>query len=156
MKTIKPIMALLLSLFCATSLADENPIPYPSDYRNWQHIKSMVIQPGHALANPFQGIHHIYANKKALKGFQSNQFPDGAVIVFDLLDYAEHNHTPSQRQRSSVFRLPRISTKHRFCILKIKTLIIKGKFESTGFPLNLPNPVETEFMKIKHIEIHNI
>ncbi len=60
-------------------------VDYPDGYRSWQHVKSMVILPGHALADPFAGIHHVYANDKALAGLASGRFEDGAVLVFDLL-----------------------------------------------------------------------
>lgn len=46
----------------------------------------MVIQQGHPLYEAFGGIHHLYANAKALQGYRKGSFPDGAVIVFDLLD----------------------------------------------------------------------
>jgi hypothetical protein len=41
---------------------------------------------GHPLFEAFGGIHHIYANDKALAGYRAGKFSDGAVIVFDLLD----------------------------------------------------------------------
>ena len=78
-----PILAVLLA---APALAADPPVPYPAGYRDWTHVKSMVIQPGHPLADAFGGIHHLYANAKALKGYRQGRFPDGAVIVFDLLD----------------------------------------------------------------------
>ena len=34
----------------------------------------------------FGGIHHIYANDKAIEGYRNELFPDGAVIIFDLLE----------------------------------------------------------------------
>ena len=61
-------------------------VPYPDGYRDWRHLKSMVIQEGHPLHAAFGGIHHLYANPGALQGYKSGRFPDGAVIVFDLLD----------------------------------------------------------------------
>ena len=62
------------------ALADNNAVPYPEGYRRWFHTKSMLIQPGHALENPFQGIHHIYANPKALKGLKTGNYADGSVL----------------------------------------------------------------------------
>lgn len=66
----------------------EVKIPYPKGYRNWHHIKSMLIYDSkHPLFNPFGGIHHIYVNKKGLEGYKKGGlFPDGAIIVFDLLE----------------------------------------------------------------------
>ena len=63
-----------------------DPVPYPEGYRDWRHVKSMVIEEGHPLFDAFGGIHHIYANEKALEGYAAGRFPDGAVIVFDLLE----------------------------------------------------------------------
>lgn len=61
-------------------------VAYPDGYRDWHHVKSMVIQPGHGLYEAFGGIHHLYANRKAVEGYRTGKFPDGAVIVFDLLE----------------------------------------------------------------------
>ncbi len=80
-------VALLLALAGAPALAaDPAPVPYPEGYRGWTHVKSMVINPGHPLYEAFGGIHHLYANRKALQGYPSGKYPDGAVIVFDLLE----------------------------------------------------------------------
>ncbi|MCZ7563889.1 MAG: cytochrome P460 family protein [Burkholderiales bacterium] len=37
------------------------------------------------LYDAFGGIHHLYANRAAMEGYARGRFPDGAVIVFDLL-----------------------------------------------------------------------
>ena len=80
-------LALVLGLAALPALAaDTAPVPYPEGYRDWTHVKSMVINPGHPLYDAFGGIHHLYANKKALQGYRTGKFPDGAVIVFDLLE----------------------------------------------------------------------
>lgn len=65
--------------------ADPPAVPYPEGYRDWRHVKSMVIEEGHPLHAAFGGIHHLYANDAALEGYRSGRFPDGAIIVFDLL-----------------------------------------------------------------------
>jgi hypothetical protein len=47
----------------------------------------MVIQEGHALYQAFGGIHHVYANDRALRALKrGGPFPDGSVLVFDLLE----------------------------------------------------------------------
>lgn len=80
MKTIA-----LLLIAPGIALAAE-PVPYPEGYRNWTHVKSMVIEKGHPLHEAFGGIHHLYANKQALEGYRTGKFPAGSVIVFDLLE----------------------------------------------------------------------
>jgi cytochrome c553 len=65
--------------------ADPGLVPYPEGYRDWRHLKSMVIQEGHPLFGAFGGIHHLYANELALEGYRTGRFPEGSIIVFDLL-----------------------------------------------------------------------
>lgn len=60
------------------------PVPYPDGWRNWHHVKSMVIQEGHPLFGAFGGIHHLYANARAMQGYRTGEWPDGAIIAFDL------------------------------------------------------------------------
>lgn len=76
----------LASLFLIASAAFAADVPYPTGYRNWGHVKSMVLEKGHPLFDSFGGIHHIYANAKAMQGYKTGNWADGAVIVFDLLD----------------------------------------------------------------------
>lgn len=100
--TISIFITGLMLTFSANGNADDASIPYPEEYRNWFHVKSMLIEPGHPLENPFQGIHHVYANSNAVKGLRSGVFADGAVLVFDLLDYSEKDRTIQEGERKLV------------------------------------------------------
>ncbi len=86
------IVTCVTLIFTSLSYA-ANKVPYPEGYRDWTHVKSMIIEPGHALANPFHGIHHVYANSKALTGLKGGKYSDGAVLVFDLLNYVKKDKT---------------------------------------------------------------
>jgi hypothetical protein len=93
----------LAALICTAALAADPPqVPYPDGYRDWTHVKSMVIQQGHPLFDAFGGIHHLYANGKALDGYRKGRFPDGAVIVFDLLDAKAADNTIQEGARKVV------------------------------------------------------
>ena len=81
---MKRLALALFATLVPPALAAE--VAYPDGYRDWHHVKSMVIQPGHGLHEAFGGIHHLYANRKALEGYRTGKFPEGAVIVFDLLE----------------------------------------------------------------------
>jgi len=76
---------MLLAVFVGLLGASEHRVEYPTEYRNWTHLKSMVINSAHSLADPFEGIHHIYANEKAKDGLEKNSYEKGASFVFDLL-----------------------------------------------------------------------
>jgi hypothetical protein len=110
----------LLSVISATVLvgagvalaATDAAVPYPQGYRQWQHIKSMVIQKGHPLFESFGGIHHLYANDKAMQGYRNGKFPDGAVIVFDLLEANAADASVTEGKRKVVGVMHRDATKY--------------------------------------------
>jgi hypothetical protein len=85
MKNQTLVIAMVFAIPLLAIAATVDPVAYPDGYRSWTHIKSMVIHPDHSLADPFEGIHHVYANDAALAGLESNKYQDGATLVFDLL-----------------------------------------------------------------------
>jgi hypothetical protein len=98
---------LLLVLLCsgfsiAPTIADDGA----PNYRAWQHVKTMIIEPAHALSATFGGIHHIYANPEAMTGLSTGDYSDGAVLVFDLRGYESHDNTivETDRRRLDVMR----------------------------------------------------
>ncbi|ALN82108.1 putative cytochrome c' [Lysobacter antibioticus] len=70
----------------ATAASDTQTLLFPVGYSRWTHIKSGLINPGHAAYARFGGLHHIYANATALEGYRSGRFPDGSVLVYDLFE----------------------------------------------------------------------
>jgi hypothetical protein len=60
-------------------------VPFPTGYRQWYHVRTMLIEAGNPLHDAFGGIHHVYANDLARQGLVDGQYADGAVLVLDLL-----------------------------------------------------------------------
>lgn len=90
----------LSSLLAAIGPAQaDDTIDFPDGYRSWTHIKSMALHEGHPLENPFKGLHHVYGNDKAVKGTQNGNFEDGAVLVFDLLEYRTQDQASIEGDR---------------------------------------------------------
>jgi hypothetical protein len=95
----------LIGTFMVTAAAIPADVPqvsYPDGYRAWQHVKSMVIEPGHALYESFGGLHHLYANEAAMRGYRTGRFEDGSVIVFDLREAARADRTVTGGPRKVV------------------------------------------------------
>lgn len=90
--------ALVLGLLAAPG-AGAAEVGFPEHYRDWRHVKSMLIEEGHPLYSSFGGIHHIYANAKALEGYRTGRFPDGSVLVFDLLEAVRADSAVSEGPR---------------------------------------------------------
>ena len=104
MKGMIAASSLILGIaICASVVgADNTQVPYPEGYRGWRHVSSMVIEAGHPLHASFGGLHHLYANDKAVQGYASGKFPDGSVIVFDLLEAAAADHAITAGKRKVV------------------------------------------------------
>lgn len=88
--TGRPLAPLVLFLVALAGAVGAEPpkVEYPVGYRQWAFVKSMVI---YSEKNPlfaqFGGMHHIYANAEAMRAYtKGGTFPDGSVIVFDLLE----------------------------------------------------------------------
>jgi len=89
----------LLSLLTALALgrvgyaAGPMELEYPAGFRQWAHVKSMVIYSDkHPLFAQFGGFHSVYVNPKGLPAMtKGGSFPDGSVLVFDLLEAREEN-----------------------------------------------------------------
>ena len=100
---MKAIILTFLAVAATTVVVAAEPaVPYPAGYRDWHHVKSMVIDKGHPLYGAFGGIHHLYANDKALKGYRTGRFPDGAVIIFDLLEAVHDGNAVTEGARKVV------------------------------------------------------
>jgi hypothetical protein len=82
-----PVVVLVFN-FALTAQVDETP-SFPKEFRKWAHVKSLLVGPQSSAFATEGGIHHIYANDKALEGYGSGKFPDGSVIVYDLLETKE-------------------------------------------------------------------
>lgn len=99
---MKALLIATTLLAASTAFAGADLVDYPSGYRNWTHVKSLILEPGHPLYASFGGLHHLYANDKALKGYKTGAFPDGAVIVFDLLEVAKGGDAIAEGPRKIV------------------------------------------------------
>lgn len=89
-----------------TAVFPEEPLHsdifFPVNFRNWKHVKSMILQKGHPLFENFGGIHHIYANEKAMEGYSRGHFPDGSMIVFDLWEAVEKDNAITEGNRKVI------------------------------------------------------
>lgn len=101
---MKKVLLLAFStVFVAPAFAADAKVTYPEGFRAWKHVKSMEIKKGHALYDAVGGIHHIYGNDKAMKGYKANnQFGNGSVIVFDLFEVMDKDNATAEGARKAV------------------------------------------------------
>lgn len=80
-------MCFVFVSFVLYSSTKKEEIPYPNGYRQWTHVKTAINGPASPITHT--GFHHIYANAKAMEGYRTGKFPDGSILVFDVLEATE-------------------------------------------------------------------
>jgi hypothetical protein len=100
-RTAGSALALVASMIVATA-AQSDLLSYPEHFRSWAHVKSGLMGPQSPGFAAFGGLHHIYANDKAMEGYRTGHFPDGSVIVFDRLEVHEAAGSTTEGARLSI------------------------------------------------------
>jgi hypothetical protein len=91
----------------------DDVVPYPEGYRKWVHIRTGLIGPAHPGFQFSGGFHHIYGNDKAMEGYVSGKFPEGAVLVFDVIEASEKDGSTTEGQRRHVDVMVKDSARYR-------------------------------------------
>ncbi|HEU0186223.1 MAG TPA: cytochrome P460 family protein [Blastocatellia bacterium] len=97
-------LAFIAPLCWGVCYIPESPekVPYPEGYRRWTHVRSGLTGPESPDYQVTGGIHHIYANDKAMEGYEAGRFPDGAIIVYDLLKVQTKDGVTTEGERRYV------------------------------------------------------
>jgi hypothetical protein len=92
----------VLTYVLGRGAASDDTIPFPLEYREWSHVKSALVGPQSPAFSTEAGIHHVYANPKALEGYRQGSFPDGSILVYDLLETREEAGITSEGRQKRV------------------------------------------------------
>jgi len=93
---------LSLTTLSLTVFYGAEPVQYPDNFRRWVHVGTGVILPGGPLPESEQGMHHIFANQKAVDGYSSGNFADGSVVVYELRQAQQKNGVIFEGERRRV------------------------------------------------------
>ena len=96
------VITLLITAAGFTICPGETEVPYPEGYRKWTHVKTGVIGPKNLNFKANGGFHHIYANDKGMIGFETGKFPEGSVLVFDVIEGLDVNSNLVEGKRKYV------------------------------------------------------
>lgn len=95
--TLLFFVALSLVVLCGAE-----SVQYPQTFRRWVHVGTGVIMPGGPIPESEQGMHHIFANEKAVDGYASGDFADGSIIVYELREAQQKSGVISEGERRRV------------------------------------------------------
>ena len=103
MKNAMLILLAAAAVLPLSTLYGANSVQFPDSFRRWVHVGTGVIMPG---ANPQlmseEGMHHVFANQKAVDGYTSGDFADGSIIVYELREAQQKNGVIFEGERKRV------------------------------------------------------
>lgn len=108
------ILALVFVSFKKESKQQTDEIvPYPEGYRDWTHVKTYIVGPKSPAFKFIGGFNHVYANEKAMVGYKTGRFPNGSVIVSDVIEAKEDSVDIREGTRHHLDVMVRDSIKYR-------------------------------------------
>ena len=85
MKTKTLVLLASAAVLSMSSSYGAESVQYPDNFQRWVHVSTGVVLPvADTRLMSEEGMHHIFANGKAVDGYPSGNFPDGAIIVYEL------------------------------------------------------------------------
>ena len=79
--------------FALAGDSSETRVPFPEGYRKWAFLHATLYGPKNGIFGKLPcekpctgGIMYFYANGKAMEGFRTGTFEDGAIIADELLE----------------------------------------------------------------------
>jgi hypothetical protein len=117
---MRKYMLVIIALALVVTLAgftvnykEEYEVPYPEGYRKWTHIKTGVIGPKNMNFKANGGFHHIYSNEKGMIGYETGTFPEGSILVFDVIEGLDVNSNLVEGKRKYVAVMVKDSVKFK-------------------------------------------
>jgi hypothetical protein len=99
---MKVLSASLVVLLTLPLIAVAAVPSLPKGYTGWQKSERKLVTDKSSL---FYGIHYIYADKKAMQGYQAgNKFPEGSTIVVDYFNIKEGSATDGPKNMVVLMR----------------------------------------------------
>jgi len=100
MKKIATTLALLATIGAAAAAFAADKISLPKGYEKWEKSKARVTTDKKSI---FYGIHYIYADKKAMKGYKSGgPYADGSTFVAVNYTVKDQGGKPVEGKKSMV------------------------------------------------------
>lgn len=94
---------LALAILSLSFLYADDATQFPENFRRWVHVGTGVIMPGTMpQMTSEEGMHHIFANQKAVEGYASSNFADGSMVVYELRETRQQNGVIFEGDRKRV------------------------------------------------------
>ena len=84
MKT-KSIVLFAVSAVLLVGALWAQSVEFPNNFRQWVRVGTGVVLPNaDAKLMSEEGMHDVFANQEAVKGYATGDFPDGSIVIYEL------------------------------------------------------------------------
>lgn len=110
------LAGILMSLGAvATISAAGDDVPFPTGFRNWFAVNSMIVTKDSPISAQIGGMHIIYVNAKGLPTLKKGgpfPYPDGTVFADDVHDFSVKDGSYVEGAKKAVTVMVRDATKY--------------------------------------------
>jgi len=100
----------VIAPFAARSADD---IGFPTGYRNWFHVNTMVVDKASPLFEALGGMHNVYVNAEGLEALKKGTpYPDKTVFVSDVHQFAVTDGSYVEGDRKALATMVKDSKKY--------------------------------------------
>jgi hypothetical protein len=85
------VVGTLLSLTAVSAQPAGDEVQFPTEFRNWFTVNSMIVTKDSPISSQIGGMHIIYVNAKGLPVLKNGgplPYPDGTVFADDVHDFS--------------------------------------------------------------------
>lgn len=83
------LAGILISLGAASIVSGDEGVQFPTEFRNWSAVNTLIVTKDSPLFAQIPGMHMIYMNAKGLATLKSGAYPypDGTIFADDVHDF---------------------------------------------------------------------
>jgi cytochrome P460 len=88
---ISSLVGICFSLGAISTISAGDDVPFPTGFRDWFAVNSMIVTKDSPMSSQIGGMHIIYVNAKGLATLKAGgpfPYPDGTIFADDVHDFS--------------------------------------------------------------------
>jgi len=85
------LIGILMSLGAISTISAGDDVPFPTGFRDWFAVNSMIVTKDSPIFGQIGGMHVIYVNAKGMPTLKAGgpfPYPDGTIFADDVHDFS--------------------------------------------------------------------
>jgi Cytochrome P460 len=112
---ISGLVGILMSLGVVSTISAGDDVPFPTGFRDWFVVNSMIVTKDSPMFGQIGGMHIIYVNAKGLPTLKAGgpfPYPDGTVFADDVHEFSVKDGSYVEGNKKAVTVMVKDATKY--------------------------------------------